>query len=691
MEHQRIAELRSYFVEQKAHHAFRQPRRDRGALAKAFAAEGLSPLARAVGRVHDILDREIPVVFPNERIALMRTVPETPDLFTPEELARLREHCWIHESGDFNNFCPDYGTVLKKGFLALKAEIAGVRQTAAPENRAILDAMADMLDCLSQLARRYRDRAEETGSHVVAGTFSRIPDRPAETLLEALQFVRLLNYGLWCANNYQCALGRLDQTLFPYYQHDLEAGNCTRDQALELVEEFFLSLNRDSDLYDGVQQGDNGQSLVLGGRNPDGSDSFNDLSAIMLEASLRLRLIDPKINLRVDTRTPLSRFVKAVELTREGLGFPQYLNDDVIVPALLDWGYAPEDAWNYAAAACWEPIIPGRGTDVVNADGLNFPAAVLSAVEQLDSCPTYADFEQAVCRKTAQEAESLCGRLRNLYVFPAPMASWMMEGCIAQARDAAEGLRYRNIGIHGVGVSTAADSMAAVRRFLYETGELTPAELRTALAENFASCPLLKNRLRRDGPKMGGGNAADKLADHAAGVLLDAFAEALRTRRTERGGRFRAGTGTAMYYVWYGSRLPATPDGRCAGEPLPANYSPSLFARTRGPISVIKSFTKQNLRQAANGGPLTMELHSSVFCGQDSLEKAAQLVRFFILRGGHQLQLNAVNREKLLEAQRHPEAHRNLIVRVWGWSGYFVELDREFQDQILQRAEFSLE
>ncbi|MDY6080986.1 MAG: glycine radical domain-containing protein, partial [Eubacteriales bacterium] len=146
-------------------------------------------------------------------------------------------------------------------------------------------------------------------------------------------------------------------------------------------------------------------------------------------------------------------------------------------------------------------------------------------------------------------------------------------------------------------------------------------------------------------------------------------------------------TGTAMYYLWFGRAVPATPDGRNAGDPLPANDSPSLFARVKGPVSVIKSFTKQHLVRVANGGPLTLELHNSVFRSADSIEKVAALVRLFILRGGHQLQLNAVNRDDLLAAQKSPDAYRNLIVRVWGWSGSFVELDKAFQDQIIQRAE----
>ena len=407
----------------------------------------------------------------------------------------------------------------------------------------------------------------------------------------------------------------------------------------------------------------------------------------MLQASLELKLIDPKINLRVDSDTPFERLVKASELTREGIGFPQYLNDEIIVPALLNWGYEPADAWNYAVAACWEPIIPSRGTDIVNADGLNFPAAVLAAVRgKLDACPTYREFEEAVCSEVRRQTQEICGRLRNLYVFPAPMASLMMEGCIQTASDAADGCRYTNIGIHGVGISTAADSLSAIRKLVYETGEVSPDALRHALDTDFAEDPLLKNRLRYDAPKMGND---DDEADAAATVLLDAFAEGLEGLRTETGGRFRAGTGTALYYVWFGCGMPATPDGRGAGEPFPANDSPSLIARVKGPVSVVKSFTKQHLVRAANGGPLTLELHSSVFEAPDSLEKVAQLVRLFIRRGGHQLQINAVNRDELLAAQRDPDSHCGLIVRVWGWSGYFVELDRVNQDQIIRRAEFA--
>ncbi|MBR1921243.1 MAG: hypothetical protein IJ829_04465 [Kiritimatiellae bacterium] len=150
---------------------------------------------------------------------------------------------------------------------------------------------------------------------------------------------------------------------------------------------------------------------------------------------------------------------------------------------------------------------------------------------------------------------------------------------------------------------------------------------------------------------------------------------------------FRPGTGSAMYYVWHAREIPASADGRLTGQPLSANYAPSLDAPVGGPVSVVKSFTEPDLVPVANGGPLTIEIHDSAFLRPDGVTKVAQLVKYFVARGGHQMQINTINRETLLDAQRHPERHRHLIVRVWGWSGYFVELDKCYQDQIIKRVE----
>jgi pyruvate-formate lyase len=687
---ERISGMRNFFVYKKAHHQYRQEPAYEFMLAEQAAAENLDGLDRAVRRVRYVIEKEQPVVFSFERIALMRTVPETQRIFTEEEEKQLRAKRWLHESGDLNNITPDYMLMIGTGFNAAKAQIAASRERFSGDDGKLrfLSAMEEMIDLLQGLADRYRKKALETGNETVARTFKRIPAEPAETLLEAMQFFRLLHYGLWCANNYQVTAGRADQYLYPYYLHDMASGEYTQDDMLELVEEFFLSFNRDSDLYDGVQQGDNGQSLVLGGLNEDGTDSYNELSELMLAASLELKLIDPKINLRVSRKTPFDRFVEATKLTRQGLGFPQYMNDDINIPALIGWGYEPTDAYNYSVAACWELIIPGKGTDIPNADGLSFAKVVLNAAkDKLAGCHTYEDFEAAVKKELWREVEWLIGKASHLYMIPAPMLSLTMAGCIENAADAADGCVYNNIGFHGPGLSTAADSMAAIRRFVFEEKSVTAGELLAALENDFAGSESLMNALRYDAPKMG---LDDDRTDAISVMLLDTFAETLKDRKNERGGIYRAGTASAMYYIWYGQELGATPDGRRAHEPLPCNYSPSLFAKTKGPISTIKSFTKQHLISVANGGPLTLELHDTVFRALDSVEKVAALVRLFVERGGHQLQLNAVNREAMLDAQKKPEQYRNMIVRVWGWSGYFVELDKEYQDQIIQRAEFAI-
>jgi formate C-acetyltransferase len=185
------------------------------------------------------------------------------------------------------------------------------------------------------------------------------------------------------------------------------------------------------------------------------------------------------------------------------------------------------------------------------------------------------------------------------------------------------------------------------------------------------------------------GNDDDRV-DRLAKQLLDWAADALEGKTNDRGGIYRAGTGSAMYYVWDARDRIATPDGRREGEELACNYSPSLFIRCDGPVSIIKSFTKPDLLRVSNGGPLTIELTDTMFRNEESIRKVAMFVRSYFDMGGHQMQINAVNREKMLDAKKHPENYRNLIVRVWGWSGYFVELDECYQDHIIKRMELAV-
>lgn len=686
-----IENMLQFFIRDKNHHALRKPTEDKYRFARIYKEKNLTDLQRSVMRLQDMLEEETPIVFPFEKITFLRTIPTVAEIFTQDEFTEISSQYYIHEQGKVCNISPQYSLLLDTGLNEKRAQAARAyehySQTQNYEKAAYEKALMDTIDIILAFSERYRREAEKQGNAIVADTLSRIPAQKPETLLEALQFMRIVHYCLWCSFNYHNTLGRFDQYMYPYYKHDIDAGILTKESALELVEEFFISLNRDSDLYTGMQQGDNGQSMVLGGLNPDGTESFNDFSDICLQASLELKLIDPKINLRVNKKTPLSMYVRGTELTKQGLGFPQYSNDDIVLEALKRWGYEEKDRYNYVVAACWEFIIPGYGMDLPNISSLSFPECMKKAVNRMKEAETFEDLMEMVKQNIFEESERLRSAVHDIYMEPAPLLSLMMYDTIEQAKDISQGSKYNNYGFHGTGLSTAVDSLASIRKYVYDTKEITKDRMLTALATDFKDENELDNMLRYEAPKMGND---DDYADEIAVRLLNWYADSMEGHTNDRGGIFRAGTGSAMYYIWQAQNEQATPDGRRKGEEFACNYSPSLFTRLDGPISIIKSFAKPDLVRVANGGPLTIELTDTMFRNEESMVKTAQFVKTFIDLGGHQLQINAVNRDKLLDAKKHPENYRNLIVRVWGWSGYFVELDECYQDHIIKRMELAV-
>lgn len=683
-----IEMLLDRFIVQKDQRQYRMEKTDPYAEARLYAAQNLTDMQRSVKRLEYMLVNEKPHVYPDEKIALIRTVQTIPEIFTEQERRTIAEEHYIHEQGKVCNINPEYSLLLECGFDAKREEIKKeLGAECTEEKRELLKSMLQVMRLIEDFAVRYREEALRVGNQTVADTFSRIPAKKPETFLEALQFLRLVHYCLWCSFNYHNTLGRFDRYMYPFFKKEIEGQTLTKEAALELVEEFFISCNKDSDLYTGMQQGDNGQSLVLGGLDPDGTDSFNCLSDICLQASLELKLIDPKINLRVNKNTPLWVYERGSQLTKEALGFPQYSNDDVVIPCLLHWGYREEDAYNYVVAACWEFIVPGYGTDIPNLNTMSYVRTITETMDRLTDCETFEAYLGCVCASIKKQADILMKQAKNVYMEPAPLMSMMMYDTVRTGKDVSKGNYYNNYGFHGAGLSTAVDSLAAIRKYVYEEKQLTAQTLVRMCHENFAGQEGIQNMLRYEAPKMGND---DDRTDALAVILLDCFADALEGRTNDRGGIFRAGTGSAMYYVWDSRDRMATPDGRREGEELACNYSPSLFIRCNGPISILKSFVKPHLERVANGGPLTVELSDNMFRNEESIHKVAVFVKSFIDMGGHQMQINAVNREMLLDAKKHPEHYKNLIVRVWGWSGYFVELDECYQDHIIKRMELAV-
>ncbi len=659
-------------------------------------AENLSWMRRAARLTRRQCEAETPILLPDERIVFTRTLPAAiPAMYSKEEWKRMTAGRTLHELGPINNICADWGKTLFEGLLGRRetALISRERYKDDPAAVEFLDCAVDSIDAVLELTVRYANAADWMGRSDVAEALSNVPAHRPRSFYEALQALRILHAVVWLSGHYHVGLGRLDVYMWPYLKADLDSGRLDIAGAEELLAEFFISLNKDSDLYPGVQQGDNGQTITLGGVDSQGNTIDNELTRMALRVSRDLAMIDPKVNLRISPRTNLDLLCLATELTRKGLGFPQYSNDDVVIPAMVGHGYKLEDARNYAVAACWEFLVPGRGMEIVNIGAVSMPAAVDFGVRQ--GLAKGEDFEgvfRLVASDIRKQTHHLVDAYKKLLLPPAPYYSSLMSDCLEQGKDLSQGATYNNHGVHGAGSANAADALAAVKKYIYDEKSLSGRDLISALDTNFDGAEALREKLAGEGPKIG---RNDEAPDQLMVRLFDAFAEACDLEKDNgRGGLIRPGTGSAMYYVWLargheGMREPvvgATAEGRRAGEFFSANLSPAPGVLVNGPLSIFQTYSKIDYQRIFNGGPITVELSDTVFRDPESIRKVAMLVRTFAQLGCQQVQLNSLNAEILLDAKAHPERHKNLIVRVWGWSGYFCELSPEYQDHIIQRA-----
>lgn len=654
---------------------YRKTRAD-GGVNLTSALNEFNPAMRSAQLFKAALDAEEPVLYGEDLFGFNRfnrLLPVDDTLNAP----------YIFEMG---NITVDYETVLETGIEGLKKLAQQKYEGADEEAKRFYDALFVTFDACARIVEKYRTAAQKAGCEKLYNALSAVPLHGARDYYEALVTVRFMQYALRLNNFKHVTIGRFDRYMYPYFTASLKNG-ASREELLELTELFFISLNFDTDLYTGMQQGDNGQSMVLGGCDEEGNPSFNELSEMCLTASEELKIIDPKINLRVNKNTPLSVYERGTRLTKQGLGFPQYSNDDVVIDALVDWGYDLKDARNYTVAACWEFIVPRCGADIPNIGVMNFPLVVDRAVRKhLASSANFDEFLAYVGREIADECDSIiedCNKFRTPY---SVFTSGFILHCIEKGRDVSQGgAEYNNFGVHGAGISNAADALAAIKKLIFEKKELSCAQLIAALDADFNGYGELRRKLL-ECPKMGNN---DDYVDELGTFLIDKFALFLNKRPNNRGGIYRAGTGSAMEYVLSAAKVGATADGRRARQAYGSSFSPSLDAVIQGPLSAVQSFTKADLKKVCNGGPFTIEIHDTVFRNSEGEKKTAALIKTFIDLGGHQIQINAVNRDRLIDAQKHPEKYPNLIVRVWGWSGYFRELDTCYQDHIIRRTEFT--
>jgi choline trimethylamine-lyase len=590
------------------------------------------------------------------------------------------------------------------------------------EQHDFLQAVIITLDAAMDFARRYAEKAREEAEAAedpkrkaqlqeIARVCERVPENPPETLHEALQFfwlVTLIKGQIEFAN--LGGGGRFDVLFNPLYQKDLAEGRLTREEAVELVEHLLLKFEESgmwfspliTGIYGGVQQL---EGVTLGGVDEDGCDVTNDMTYVVLEAAKGLRQIQPTLALRVHKDTPRELLSAATDVIRTGCGYPSLFNDEVIIPLINKWGTPLEDARNYNVMGCVYLDIPGKNNNARRAAGyLVLPKCLWWALhrgvhpetgEQYGAAtPDPEEFEgiEDVIEAYLEQVRFFFDKMvklentsRGIYreYAPRPFLSALLDGSIERGQDTQKwadtdsSINAFNIII---GPTNVADSLAAIKKLVFDDGELSMGELVEILDSNWEGREDLRQRVINDIPKFGND---DDYVDLLAKEVHERSEAVYQEFTDEHGAKWRMdGSGVSATYG-LAPGTPATPDGRKDGEPFSdATMSPMIGRDRNGPTAVLASCAKiEPLNQLLNQKFLPQFLEG------ENKEQFINYLRSWCDMGVPHVQFNVVDKDTLVDAQKHPEKHQNLIVRVAGYSTYFVDLSRGLQDHIIARTE----
>ena len=675
------------------------------------------PVLRKAQAYKMLAENARPIIHADELIVGEPLVGEFPAYLFEDEHEQYVNPTGIEHP---NNVAVGYYNVLRKGFRGIRAEAEEElrrldrlpreeRERRAPFLKAVVlccQAVETFASRYSEHARAIAECCGDAGRQSelleIARICAKVPSQPADSFHEALQAIWLTHVLLRADGSFHLGLGRFDQYMYPYLEADMKAGRLTEEQAEELLACFWLKFNSFPTLP-GYLHGDNGQTMTVGGQKADGTDATNPLSFMCLKMAARMRVLDPKVLVRLHGGSSPEFIREACRLAAEGMGFPTMNNDDVIIPALQEAGYALEDARDYCTSACYELLIPGRSCDKVNWGEVCFLQCLEAALNNGKSLltnekwgpdtgnlRTYGSFSDLM--------ESLRAQIRHRIAYvveecnskrygPAPLLSATMDDCIRNGRDISEGgCRYNYTGLWGSALANTANALAAIRKLVYEERVIERPTLLRALQEDFVGYEDIRRQLISAAPKFG---QDQDYVDSLAKEISQFYAQVAASYQNREGDRFKPSLASAWSYVFLGKKLGASADGRKAREPFSNGVSPALGTESRGPTAVIKSVTKLDMVRFPNGAPVDIKLNRSVVAGEENLERFVGLVKTFLSLGGGQIQFNVVDGRVLREAQKHPDLYRDLIVRVWGFSAYFVTLTRDFQEHIIARSEHS--
>lgn len=563
-----------------------------------------------------------------------------------------------------------------------------------------------------RLAFQTRDPQRQAELEKIAEVCERVPAHKPRTFWEGLQYYWFVHLGVTTELNPWDAFnpGRLDQHLYPFYQQEVEAGTLTREQAEELLHCFWIKFNNQpAPPKVGVTAAESGTytdfaQINTGGVKPDGSDAVNEVTYLLLDVIEEMRLLQPSSSVQLSKKNP-DRFMKrAARIIRTGFGQPSIFNTEVVVQEMVRQGKSLEDARNGGTSGCVETGAFGKENycltgyfnlpkvlEVTLHNGVD-PRTGKQIGLQTGDLAAFATFDELFEAFARQVNHFINIKIRGNHVIerlyatylPVPFLSLLIDDCIATGKDYhAGGARYNTSYIQGVGLGSMTDALSAIKHHVYEEQNLSMADLLAAMAANFEGHERTRLLLLNRTPRFGND---DDAADEIMRQVFEVYFAAVDGRSNTKGGTYRINLLPTTVHVYFGSVIGAMPDGRFAGKPLSEGISPVQGADRKGPTAVIKSAAKMD-HTRTGGTLLNQKFTPQLLKDEEGLEKLVQLVRTYFKLDGHHIQFNVVDASTLRKAQATPEAYRDLIVRVAGYSDYFCDLSDALQEEIIARTE----
>lgn len=666
--------------------------------------------------------------------------------YIPEEVSVYMETGFFGMEGKMNSgdahIAADYGKVLRHGLKGYEKRAREYKENLDLTDPKALDkyhfyrAVLIVIDAVKHFANRYamlaREKAEKAEGQRreellrMAETCERVPYEPARNFHEAVQSAWFIQLILQIeSNGHSLSFGRFDQYVNPYLEKDLVEGKITEDEAVELLTNLWIkamTVNKvrsqshtfssaGSPMY---------QNVTIGGQTPQGEDAVNKASFLVLKAVAQSRLPQPNLTVRYHRDIDQKFMEEALEVMKLGFGMPAFNSDEVIIPSFIEKGVAKEDAYNYSAIGCVETAVPGKwGYRCTGMSYLNFPRTLLIAmndgIDQTSGrrfAKGYGNFTEMesfdelmhAVKETVKELTRASVIIENAIDIsserdvPDILCSTLTEDCLGRGKTIKEGgAVYDFISGLQVGIADMADSLAAIKKLVFEEEKISQEELMEVLKNDFEGeeGERIRQMLINEAPKYGNDDDyVDCLVVDVYETYLDEVMTYPNTRhgRGPIGGCRYGGTSSISANVGQGLNTMATPNGRRSGTPLAEGCSPAHSMDKSGPTAVYKSVSKLPTHDITGGVLLNQKVTPAMVASKENTKKLELLIRtFFNKLDGYHVQYNVVDRETLIDAQKHPEKHKDLIVRVAGYSAFFNVLSKATQDDIIERTEQSVE